>query len=416
MSDAVRSLSMETARRLAVLCQHLGGGGSKPGNRDDLLSVVRDLGYVQIDPLAVLAPTQVLTLWNRVDGFSASSLDRRLWTERKLLELNVPPASIVLAEDYPLHYTLMRRYPETHKGSWGSQRGRAQQWLATHEELGDSIVRQLEGTELTVNQFEGHLRTRRRKDGWTSGSDVAVTLGYLEMQGRVMTVRHEGHQRVWGLPEDFLPPSVERKELPLAEAERAFAERAIRAMGTASRPEINYYFPRGRYVDLRGVLRTLEADGTIHRVVVEGFSSREARYLHSGRAPLLDAIEAGEWTPRLALLAPFDNLIPSRQRTNRLFGFDYTHGNYLRPQDRKYGLNPLPILDGDRIIGRVDARMDREHGTLSVPGVYAEPRAPNGTEVGRRVAKEVARLGRFLGANEVVYGTKLPAGWRSGFR
>src|SRR5207244_3943944 len=86
--------------------------------------------------------------------------------------------------------------------------------------------------------------TPRKPDGWTSGSDVSAALFHLQMRGEVMVVGHQGNQKIWGLPETFLPSWVDRKELTEQEAEREGAERTIRALGTASPSEINIYFLR----------------------------------------------------------------------------------------------------------------------------------------------------------------------------
>ncbi|MDE1819772.1 MAG: YcaQ family DNA glycosylase [Euryarchaeota archaeon] len=414
MTNDPRRISLQTARRLAVTKQHLAGGLRKGSAKNDLHSVLREIVYVQVDPFSTVVPTHILALWNRVEGFHAVDLDRLLWREKRVFETPPEPVSIALAEDYPLYYTLMKRTPVDPSGWWGGRRSRALLWLETHEELRGSILQQLEGAELTLNQFEGHVKTGRREDGWTSGSDVAVTLQYLHLFGDVMVVGREGSEKRWGRPEDFLPGWFERKLVPESEFERACAQRALRAMGTATRSDIYYYFPRGRYVDLRNTLAALEKEGAIQRVQIGDQAPKEMGYVHSADLPLLDSLERDWWVPRLSLLGPFDNLIQGRQRTNRLFGFDYVHGNYLPAAKRKYGLYVLPILRGDRIIGRLDPRLDRTTRTLTINSVHAEPSAPNGRGVGEEIAESVSRLAKFSGAERVVYTSKVPRAWKAG--
>lgn len=413
MSETPRTISLQTARRLVVSKQHLAGGKGRRAARNDLFSVVRDLAFVQIDTVSIVAPSHVLSLWSRVEDFRTSDLEQGLWREKTLFETPGDPVSIALTEDYPLHYSLMKRGPEPPTSWWGNRRARARQWLSAHEELRDSVLRQLEGSELSIDQFEGHVRTHRRADGWTSGSDVALTLAYLQMMGEVMVVGRNGNQKIWGLPGDFLPSWVERKEIPLAELERICAERSLRAQGTATRAEIYYYFPRGKYRELRAALSSLEDEGRLCRVQIEGLSSREPRYVHHEDLDLLDSLETGAWEPRLSLIAPFDNLITSRARTNLLFDLDYTHGNYLPPEKRKYGLYPLPILWGERLVGRIDPRLDKARGRLLINSVHAEPGAPTDRKIGEKIAETVGRLARFLGAKDVQYGPQAPRPWKS---
>ena len=134
---------------------------------------------------------------------------------------------------------------------------------------------------------------------------------------------------------------------------------------------------------------------------------------------LLDKITSATnnpaWGPRTTLLSPFDNLICDRKRTKLLFDFEFTIEIYVPKEKRRWGYYVLPILHGDRLIGRIDPTMDRANGRLTVNAIYAEPGAPEGVRVGRAVAKAIAELGTFLGAQELVYNSAPPAGWAKGF-
>ena len=382
--------------------------------REAILTVIRDLGFVQWDPVNVVAPSHVLTLWSRIGDFRLSDLDRLLWDEKKLFEHWSHAASIVLTEDYPLFYSMMRRYPESLSKSWGGWRERARAWLPQHAELRKAIVRQLKKGPLRLSEFEDHVRTKGPADGWGFGSDVSMMLFHLQMSGEVMVVGHEGNQNIWGLSEAFLPSSVERKPLPEDEVERKGAERTIRALGTASPSEINRYFLRGRYLNLKEALKRLQDESTIHRVHITGISGE--RYVHDRDVRLLESMNSEAWQPRMSLLAPFDNLLAVREGTSRLFGFDYVHENFLPKNKRKFGTYVLPILWGDRFIGRVDPRMDRPNAKLLINSVHAEPGAPGGKEVSLEIRETIEHLAEFLGAKEVVYTARVPKAWRSSLR
>ncbi len=379
--------------------------------------MVRDLTFVQWDPIEVVAPSHVLSLWNRVGNFRLSDLDRLLWEDKKLFEhwANFA-AAIVLTEDYPVYYSMMKRYPESLGKSWGAQKVRARKFLAEHRELSKSIMNQLKKGPLQLTQFKEYGRTKRSADGWNSGSDVSTTLFHLEMGGEVMVVGHQGNRNIWGLSGEFLPSWVERKELAEEEVERLAAQRAIRALGTASPPEINYYFPRGRYQNLRKALESLQEDYVIHRVRVTEYQGREKRYIHDLDIKLLESMNDDAWEPRVSLLPPFDNLISGRSRTNTVFGFDYSHEMFLPQNKRKFGYYVLPILWGDRFIGRVDPLMDRRNEKLLINSVRAEPGAPGDKEISTKIAETIDRLGEFLGAKEVVYTARVPAAWRNSLR
>ncbi len=408
--------SLRAVRRLALVKQHLAGPKPARATGADIVALVRDLAFVQWDPASGVAPSHVLALRARVGDVAAADLERLMWDDRRLFLHWLPIASLVLTEDYPLFSGLMRRYPGSLTSSWGSQRDEARAFLAQHGALRERVLAVLASGPRRVDQFEGHERGARSADGWSSGSEVAKVLHHLHMRGEVMVVARQVNRNVWGLTEPFLPSWVERHALPQDEVERAAAQRAIRALGTATPSEIHLYFVRGRYQDLGGALAALARERAIYRVHVTGFSPRDQRYVHADDLDLLDSLEQGDWRPRMSLLPPFDNLTSDRRRTTRLFDFAYVHEQFLPANKRKHGAFALPILWGDALIGRIDPVFDRDRDRLTVRAVHAEPDAPSDGEVARRLADEIRSLGAFLGAGDIAYGSDVPATWRGHLR
>ena len=381
-----------------------------------MLAVVRDTGYIQWDPVNVVAPTHEIAFWSRIGPYRRAVLDRLIWKDRKLFQGWGHAASLLLTEDYPLHYSLMRRYPDCLSNSWGNWRRRARAWLPRHRALRRAILRALETGPKTVSQFPLHAKTRWRGDAWSSGSDVSEMLFHLWMGGEVMVAGHEGRANLWALTKRFLPKWASRELRPADEVERALAERALRALGVASRTEINISFPNGHYRELKTALEQLVADSVIVPVRVEGQGPRDERYIHRDDLPQLETLVGERWEPRTTILSPFDNLVCLRGRVQRLFGFEFAHENYVPREKRKYGVYVMPILRGDRFVGRVAPRMDRENRRLVVEGLHSEAGGHEDTEVGREVAEQLRRLAQFLGADEVVYPAKVPEAWRTELR
>ncbi len=409
--------SMDALRRLAVVKQRLAGPSPTSPSKDSLLSLVRDLAYVQWDPVTVVAPSHVLSVWARLGRFRLADLDDLLWKERKLVQHWIPFAAIVLTEDYPLYGSLMRRYPDSLSKSWGRQRDEARRFLDRHADLRRRVVRELRKGPRTVRQFEDHARTPRNDGVWGSASDVSLLLYYLLMRGEVMVVGHEGAQNVWGLVETNLPAWSGPDVLSAEDAENAAAERAIRVLGSATAKEVQQHFVRGCYLDLPGALARLHERGLIHPVAVEGGTRRsDVRYVHDQDLPLLTSLTSEAPEPRVTLLPPFDNMVYSQQRLQRLFGFDYIREQFFPKEKRRYGTYVLPILRGDRFIGRIDPRLDKEGRTLVVNAVHAEPSAPRDRSVAREVAATIEDLAQFLGAEKVTYTSHVPEAWRSAFR
>ena len=408
--------TLQNARRLAVAKQHLAGKRPDKPDSDDILEVTRSLGCLQLDPISAVAPSHLIVLWSRLGIFDPSELDRLLWSEKKLFEYWAHQASIVLMEDYPLYYYMMRGYPDVVLRSLGPVwRARVKKWLGKNSDLRDYVLTELKQKgPLLSRQFEDKTRAKPRGFGWSSWSDVSRMLSHLYFKGEVMVVGRQGKQKLWDISERFLPSWVPRKELSEQEVQYEAVQRSLRALGTANESEISWHFLRGRYRNLKDTLKQLEAESKIQTVdIADGPLGKGARYIHSQDLRILDELDSGNWEPRVSLLSPFDNLFCDRARTKLLFNFDYTIEIYTPQNKRKYGYYVLPILYGDKFIGRLDPLMDRKSERLFIKAVHAEPAAPKDKDVSREIRESVEHLSEFLGAKEVVYSRKVPKYWQS---
>ena len=408
-------LSPPLARRLAIAKQRLAGPLPKP-DADGMIEVVRDLGCLQLDPIGVVARSHQLVLFSRLGAHDPTHLDQLLWQERRVFEYWAHCASIVLTEDYPLYSPLMRAYP------WS---GRTRAWVRQNEKLRRYVLQRVrrDGPLLSRHIEEDGLDPEAWvSTGWTSGRNISRMLDFLWIGGKIMVAGRDGIQKLWDLSERLLPAWTPRDRLSERELVRIAAQKALRALGVATPRHITQHFIRGRYPNLTRVLADLETEGTIKRVEIR--DGRQAWpgawYIHSEDLPLLDALKTeygisrsapSEASGRTTLLSPFDNLICDRKRTEQLFNFKYTMEIYVPKHKRQYGYYVLPILHGDRFIGRLDPEMDRERGVLTVNAVYAEADAPK--TAGRAVAGAVEDLAAFLGAREILYNTKrVPPAWK----
>src|SRR3989442_13678155 len=118
----------------------------------------------------------------------------------------------------------------------------------------------------------------------------------------------------------------------------------------------------------------------------------------------------------MSLLAPFDNPTARRAMTSRSFAFEYVPENSPPPNKRRFGTYVLPILWGDRFIGHVDPKMDRENGKLLINSVHAEPGAPGDEEVSLKIGETIDHLEEFVGAKKVEYTARVPKAWRLSLR
>jgi len=357
-----------------------------------LVETVHRLGMVQMDPTSVVARTEHLVLWSRLGRrFRVAELERLLWRDRQLFEYRT---HILPTADLPMHRISMRRYPNGDL----TRHAYVRAWLRAN----DAFVRYVLG-EL---RRRGPLRARelenRAAEGWHTGGwndegqNVPMLLDILWFQGRVMIVGRDGQQRLWDLAERSLPAPNGR---PGLEETQELAARQLRARGIERLERIGMLFdgpPPGR---TRAIDR-LTRSGVIVPIEIDGLPGRWVTH-----RDLLDSTFRG----RTTLLSPFDDLISDRDRTEQLFDMRFRLEIYIPKAKRQFGYFVMPILRGDRLVGRIDPAFDRRASVLRLHAVHAQPDArPHDWPAARRSIEELAS---WLGAGEVLW-PELPAVWR----
>ena len=322
----VREVSVEEARRIAVRAQQLDGSAT------DVLDTVRRLGFLQLDPISSVAPPQHLVLWSRLGrAYDRSELDHLLWETKQLVEWN---AFVWPIEDLPLLRARMR----SQEGTWQRYR---REYLKENASFRRYVLRELEQRgPLLSREIDDHRPTGREAHRWWGERKMGLMLGVLNAMGEVAVVGRRGKQRLWDLAERWYP---ETERLPWAEAKRQLEDKRLRSLG----------------VELR-------------------------------RGQLLahpDAEDGPVPTTRTTFLSPFDRLIHDRNRALALWDFFYRLEMYVPKAKREYGYYVLPILRGDRVVGRIEPLHDRKAGVLRVLGTWWEGRA-YGVE---RPLKDLAR-------------------------
>jgi uncharacterized protein YcaQ len=411
MATEKLTTTMEAARRIFIWKQCLAGNSPEGTFNKKVTDIIRKTGYIQWDPVKVVAPSHLISLWSRIGSFQWSDLDKMMWTDKEAFFHWTPIAWLVLTEDYPIYYSLMKRYLDSLRRGWSSHSESAAKFMDSHMDLRKEIVKKLKEGPAATSEFRGYGKRLKSSDGWSSGSEVSRMLYHLHMIGEVMVSGHRSNQNVWALTEDFLPLRAEKTIFPAMDLEMKTAVRALGALGIASERDIFQYFVRGRYTDLKGALKQLVEDETVVNVEIEEQSLKKPLYMLSSDKRKLDSIMSEKWRPEVKLISPFDNLIILRERTKRMFKFDYILEQFVPKEKRKFGTYVLPILRDSSIVGRIDAKLDSKSKTLKINGVFAEPCYGNDELIGECLQERIIDFARFLGAEKVVYGERKPEKW-----
>jgi uncharacterized protein len=326
----VSAPELERLRRVAVHAALL------DSSANTVLETVQRLGFLQLDPISTVAPAQHLVLWSRLgQRYDPAELHRLLWDERKLVEWD---AYVYPAEDLPVLKTLMRRRDR------GLDR-RVIAWLKEHASYRRYVLKELDRRgPLLSREIEDHANSIREGHRWWGERKMGLMLGALNMRGEVAVVGRQGKQRVWDLAERWYP---ETERVSLAEAKRHLEARKQRRLGA--------WLERGKW--------------HVHPDADDG--------------PVPD---------RATLLTPFDQLIHDRDRAEALWDFRYRIEIYVPAAKREFGYYVLPLLVGDRIVGRAEPVFDPKTKTLRLLGAWGDT---------SRLDEAMDDLTAWLGASRV---------------
>ncbi len=388
-------LSRKDARRLVLLGQGLAGE-----RLPDAVAVVERLGRLPVDPTSVVDRAEHLALWSRLGRWNREDLRGGL--EEPPRRLFTFPGSILPVADLPFHRAVFRRFPRPEY-----TRGRyIAGWLRDNARFRAYVLDELRGRgPMRSRDLDDRAEVPWRTGGWNDGKNTARMLDLLWRGGEVAVSRREGTEYWWDLFERVHPGQAGAAlddEIPEEIVAIELMERDLRAHGLL-RPgwgtALDYRLPAREVGEA-----SLRTDGVAVPVTVQ---ETEGQWL--AHRDLLAALRSGAAAPRTTLVGPFDPLIADRERTAELFGFDYRLELYLPAARRVFGAYAMPILDGDRLVGRIDAAMDRRRRLLRLNGVFAEPGA---TAKGvHRIAAAIHDLAAWLGADGVEQPADLPVPW-----
>ena len=330
-------------------------------------------------------------LWSRFGAYDVAMLERLLWRNRSLYE---SISFILPTADLPLH---MLRSRAARRGE-RPYHARMNAWVRRNARLRRHVVARLrsEGA-LPLAAFEDRSVHSWSSTGWNDDRNVSQMLAFLMRLGEVTIGGRANGRRFFTLSSSWLPRV---RPLASAGAARLATDRALRAIGIATYPQLRRYYALGFFVTA-DALKYLERSGVARRVAVDGVPGDHFVHATAGTGE-------GE---RTTLLSPFDSLIIDRARTEALFGMRYRMEIYVPKHLRARGYWAMPILHRDELIGTVDPRMDRAHERLEVLSLRLEPGAPRDHATRRAIEDAVTDLATFAGATDVSWPPRLSSAY-----
>lgn len=370
-----------------------------PAHGSDLLDLVTRLGFVQVDSINTLARAHDLILFSRRPRYRPQALKTLYERDRALFEHWTHDASVVPMDFYPYWQMRMQRDAEALIARWRN-------WQR-HE------------FEAEFRSVLDHIRAHgpcgagdlggdepKNSGGWWNWHPSKTALEYLWRAGALTVVGREGFQKRYDLTERVIA-EAHRSDPPDPEQTIDWCcNAALDRLGFATSGELAAFWAHVTPEEARAWCRDALARGEIVEIEIEQADGRPRRcFARPGvtEDPALDTAPAA----RLRVLSPFDPALRDRNRARRLFGFDYTIEVFVPEAKRQYGYYVFPILEGDRIVGRVDMKAHRDRDVLHVRALWPEPGVRWGKARCRAFAAEAERLTRLAGVARVTWET----GW-----
>jgi uncharacterized protein YcaQ len=383
------------ARRLFLhhhaLCETPTGAASGA----DLARLIDRIGFVQVDSINTVERAHHMILWSRRQTYQPAALKGLLEQDRGLWEHWTHDASILPISVYPYWSHRFARDAERLRDGW-------KRWFRDgYEAQFDTILRRISDHGPVTSSDVGSGETRG-KGGWWDWHPSKTALEWLWRTGQLAISRRDGFQKVYDLTERVIPAQARAVSPDLAAKISWACGSALDHLGFATVNEMQAYWNAVRLDEARAWAKATLASGEVIEVLVQGATGAQKRVL--ARPDVLQtAADAPEPSGRLRILSPFDPALRDRARAEFLFGFHYRIEVFVPEPQRKYGYYVFPILEADRLIGRIDVKAFKADSILRIKAFWPE--------AGVRLTKarlaslqaELSRLARFTGCDKVEF-------------
>ena len=385
-------ISNRTARHLWLSAQGL---ARPPTGPLDLLSLIRSLGFVQLDSIQVVARAHHHILWSRNQTYREPMLDRLMARERGIFEHFTHDASVLPMDFLPMWERQFRRKRERIMGA---------SWFSTMPDAGGrEAIKARIAAEGPLSTHAFDTRVAGKKEMW-SRPPHKLALDYMWYAGELATSHRAGFTKVYDLAERVFPRALRETRLPDQEQIDWLCHQALDRLSFGSPGDIQRFWDA---VDRSEVSDWIARTPGLIPVEIETAQGDGITAL----APAdIDARIAALTPPtsRLRILNPFDPVIRDRKRLARLFGFDYRIEMFVPAAKRVWGYYVFPLLEGDRFVGRIEIRADRRADTLTVLNLWPEPGTRWSARRQGKLDAELARLMRFAGVSRLIRDDRTP--------
>lgn len=386
-------LDNRTARKVFLDRHALAEQPTGPARGEALLGLIHRLGFVQLDSINTVARAHDLTLFARRQTYRPRNLKRLYENDRALFEHWTHDAAMIPMEFYPHWHLRFRRDAEKLKKQWKNWR------RSGFEDRFDQILTHIRDYGPVCSSDVGKDE-KKSNGGWWDWHPSKTALEYLWRSGALTVIGRDGFQKRYDLTERVIdtPTDVPDQEQSID----WLCSEALDRLGFATSGEIAAFWATVTPQEAKDWCERAVGTGELVSVNVACCDGKLRR--NYARPDILDQADNAPAPPqRIRVLSPFDPALRNRDRTQRLFGFHYRIEIFVPEAKRKFGYYVFPLLEGDRLIGRIDMKADRNSGKLCIKAVWPEPGVRWSDARNKRLTAELDRVRRFAELDEMEF-------------
>ena len=386
-------VSNRDARRIFLNKQGLAAAPHRALGKDGLLDLIHNIGFVQVDSISTVERAHHQILFSRNQTYRPEHLAALIEKDRALFEHWTHDASIIPSAFFPYWKHRFVRREAKIRENWRKWQGEGfdQAFVETYERIranGPVMAREMKA--------DNH-----KSGGWWNWHPSKTALEFLWHTGKLSIAARDNFQKIYDLTERVIPKEHYEAEVDHDTFVDWACRQALQRLGFATSGEIAAFFD---LVTPQEAKQWVES----HREELEEVAIETVDRKPRASFAFADGLDAMRDLPdppaRLRVLSPFDPLIRDRNRTERLFGFNYRIEVFVPEPKREYGYYVFPLLEGDRLVGRIDMKADRKAGTLDVKRIWWEKGVKPSNARLEKLEAELTRIARFTGVEKVTYG------------
>ena len=371
-----------------------------------ILEVAKRVHSIQVDTISVVSRSHNLITFNRFQDYK----DGTIWESQKkgeIFEYWSHSMCLMPMDTYPLSAWRKQYYQEE---MWDSFR----KWGINNRNIIDQVLKKVK-FDGVVNSASLGEKKSTPSSGWWDWKIEKRALEYLFYLGELMVAFRSGFQKYYDIPERVIPSGVDTEPLSDEDAAQFIVESTLRSIGLGTQQDFRTYHgampSRKLWGNKREQVETyidlLVKEGLVEEVKIDGFKSRY--FVHADSVGKLQSSTSNaDGNVPVKILSPFDNIMRERHLPKRVWNFDYTIECYVPPPKRVFGYFVLPILDLNRIAGRMDAKAHRKEGKLEIKSLYIEDDVLKTTEGMERLRLGLLDFAAFHSCDSISIGKVVP--------